>query len=173
MTITKPKIILFRGMPGVGKTFISDKVAEKLSIAIIRKDDIYDSIYIDVSTHSLRNKISYDLIYKLIDTNLKARIDLIIDCPFREHKDLYILSNFVKNRDGILKTILCECSDEELWARRFNKRANNPNHNNLLTDFNLLRSHYQSLKLEKYDNELVLDTQQNIEHLLPRILSYL
>lgn len=160
-------------MPGVGKTFISDKIAERLSIALIRKDDIYDSIYIPVPTHQLRNKICYDLIYKLIDTNLEARVDLIIDCPFREHNDLDKLNDFIKNKDGIFKPVLCECNNEELWALRFNQRSTNPKPNNLLTDFNALKTNYQSLHLEKYQNELVLNTQEDIEDLLSKILNYL
>jgi predicted kinase len=44
MADVKSRVILFRGLPGVGKTFISNKVAEKLRTAIVRKDDIYDSI---------------------------------------------------------------------------------------------------------------------------------
>lgn len=109
MTILKPNIILFRGMPGVGKTFISNKAAERFNMAIIRKDDIYDNIQMQVGTHQLRNKICYDLIYQILDTNLKAKVGLIVDCPFREHNDLDRLSEFIQNRDGIFKPVLCEC----------------------------------------------------------------
>lgn len=91
MNFFKPKVILFRGLPGVGKTYLSDKVAEELRISIIRKDDIYDCLYSALETHQQRNKICYDFIYRFIDTNLKERTDLIIDCPFKN--SLWILTS--------------------------------------------------------------------------------
>ena len=173
MTYRNPKAILFRGLPGVGKTLISNKVAEKLRIAIIRKDDIYDSIYSFVDTHQQRNKICYDLVYQFIDTNLQVGADIIIDCPFREHKDLDKLADFIKKKDGIFKPILCECNNEALWAKRFNERSANPNPNNLITDFEVLKTHYKTLHLDKYKDELTLDTQRNIAGLILTVQNYL
>lgn len=173
MTLFKPAIILFRGMPGTGKTFVSDMLAERMKIGIIRKDDIYDSVYLHVATHEARNTICYDLIYRVIDTNLKTHTSLIVDCPFREHKDLDRLKEFVLSRQGIFKPILCQCSNLEIWETRFNERSKNPKPNNLLTDFNALKSHYQTLYLKPYQDELVLDTQEAVGSLIEKIENYL
>jgi hypothetical protein len=70
-----------------------------------------------VDTHQQRNKICYDLIYQFIDTNLKVKADVIVDCPYRDHNDLDKFSGFVTNRDGILKSVLCACNNEKLWQQ--------------------------------------------------------
>lgn len=172
MSNTKSTIILFRGMPGVGKTFLSDTVSEKLKIAVIHKDDIYDSIYADTDSHDSRNKICYDLIYRVIDSNVKTGADLIIDCPFREHHDLDKLNDFISSRRGIFKPVLCECRNEALWAMRFNERSAHPKPNNLLVDFNALKAHYQNLQLARYRDELVLNTADDIGSLTRKVMEY-
>ena len=75
----EPKVILFRGLPGVGKTYLSTLISEENKYAIIRKDDVYDIIYSYLKTHEERNEVCYSLINKLINTNLKVGVDLIID----------------------------------------------------------------------------------------------
>ena len=60
----KPKVILFRGMPGVGKTYLSTLLSKENKYTIIRKDDIYDIIYASIDSHKERNKVCYNLMYK-------------------------------------------------------------------------------------------------------------
>jgi hypothetical protein len=102
-----------------------------------------------------------------------VNVDLIVDCPFREHSDLDKLSNFVSSQGGVVKSILCECKDEELWAQRFNERSKHPAPNQLITDFEVLKTHYPTLHLDKYKDELVLDTQPNVDSLVLEVLAYL
>lgn len=165
-------IILFRGLPAVGKTFISDETGKILKIAIIRKDDIYDSIHSDISSHDVRNHICHKIIFKMIETNLASDTDLIIDCPFRNIDDLKNLSAFIEERNGELKTILCNCTDENLWEERFNNRNENRSPNNLLLDFKDLKKNYPSLVLEKFGDELVIDTSISLDENIRGILNY-
>ena len=166
----KPHVILFRGFPGVGKSHYSSLAAEKFNLAIFRKDDIYDLIFDDVGTHQRRNEISYSIIYRQIDTNLKARTSIIVDYPFKEHKYLNQLSEFIKERNGILKSILCTCSDRELWKNRFENRDMYPN--NLIRKFDELERHYQTLYLERFNDELVIDTKEDSGMLMKKIENY-
>lgn len=167
----KPTVVLFRGFPGVGKTYLSSLLAEENKYAIIRKDDIYDTIYSSIESHKERNKICYGLLHKLLDTNLKSGANLIIDCPFRDHKDLDVLSEFIEARNGKFKPILCECRNELLWKERFNSREVAPN--NIIRSFEVLKKHYGNMLLERYKEELVLDTQYPIEDLRIKIRTYI
>jgi predicted kinase len=167
------KIILFRGLPGVGKSFIANETAKILKIAIVKKDDIYDCIHLEISQNENRNEICYNIIYKIIETNLLSNTDLIIDCPFKDHKELKNLSSFINERNGQLKSILCNCSDPDVWEERFNERRNNPKHSNLITGFNELKNTYPSLELEKYDDELVIDTTIGLDENILHIINYI
>lgn len=168
-----PNIILLRGLPGVGKTFLSTQLGKLLQVAIIRKDDIYDNIFEAVATHQKRNELSYRIIYQILETNLGAHTSLIIDCPFKDHDDLHTLLEFIEKRAGQLQSILCTCSDGQLWAQRFNQRKNNPEPNNLITDFEALTQHYPTLTLERFQEELVVDTKEDLQQTLTRIRNYI
>lgn len=167
------KIILFRGLPAVGKSFIANETAKILKIAIVRKDDIYDCLHLEISKNENRNEICYNIIYKIIETNLLSNANLIIDCPFKDHKELKKLSSFITERNGQLKSILCNCSDPDVWEERFNERRIIPNPNNLITYFNELKSTYPDLELEKYDDELVVDTTVGLDENILQIINYI
>lgn len=167
------KIILFRGLPGVGKSFIANETAKILKIAIVKKDDIYECIHSEISTHENRNEICYNIIYKIIETNLLSNTDLIIDCPFKDHRELKKLSLFINERNGQLKPILCNCSDPDIWEERFNARKINQNPNDLSTDFNELKNTYSSLEFGKYDGELVVDTKLGLDENILHIINYI
>lgn len=51
------RIILFRGLPGVGKTYVSDVLALKINSLILRKDNLYDVIADDINNHEKSSKL--------------------------------------------------------------------------------------------------------------------
>jgi len=163
-------VILLRGRAGVGKTTISNELAKSLRIAILRKDDIYDSIVDYIQDHDTRNKLCYQSMYQIMQTNLKCNADLIVDAPFPDIKEL---QQWITRHNGILKPILCICSDEELWARRFNQRKLDPKPNNVITDFDEMKRHYGELSLSPIEDELVLDSIHDIDVLLAQAQKYL
>lgn len=167
------KIILFRGLPAVGKSFIANETAKILKVAIVRKDDIYECIHSEINTDENRNGICYNIIYKIIETNLLSDTDLIIDCPFKDHKELKKLSSFIAERNGQLKSILCNCSDMDVWEERFNVNSINPKPGNSVTDFNEIKSSYPNLELKKYDDELVVDTTIGLDENILHIINYI
>jgi predicted kinase len=167
------KIILFRGLPGVGKSFIANETAKILKVAIVRKDDIYECIHLEISKNESRNEICHHIIYKIIETNLLSNTDLIIDCPFKDHEELNKLSSYINERDGQLKSILCNCSDPDVWEERFNERKFSPDPDHSITEFNKLKNTYPDLELEKYDGELVLDTKLGLDENILHIINYI
>ncbi|MGJ0847591.1 AAA family ATPase [Tissierella praeacuta] len=78
------KVILFRGKAGVGKTTLSSRVSKELSIPVVRKDDVYDSIAPYIENYEITNKACYDILYRIIGTNLSNGIDIIVDAGFHD-----------------------------------------------------------------------------------------
>jgi 2-phosphoglycerate kinase len=164
------KVILFRGKAGVGKTTLSSEISEGLNIPVIRKDDIYDSISFYIENHEIRNRACYDIMYKIIETNLSAGIDIIVDAGFHYIDQVLQFKTWVRSKNGDFISLLCICSNEEIWAERFNERRFNPQPNNLITDFNELKIHYKDLSTESLENETILDTINNIDILIEKAL---
>lgn len=160
------KVILIRGKAGVGKSYISNLLAKKLNVAIIRKDDIYDTVANYVDDHEVRNKICYDIMHKMIESNIESDADIIVDAPFHYLNQVERFDNWISDKKGKLISFCCNCSDEELWSKRFNLRKENPKPNNQITDFNELKRHYSDMRTIPMAGEVELDTKHDIDKLL-------
>lgn len=163
-------IILIRGRAGVGKTTLSNELGKELKLPIIRKDDIYDSIFNYIQDHHTRNQFCYELIYQMIKTTLDCKADILVDAPFSEISEL---QEWVTKHGGVLKPILCICSDEELWAHRFNQREINPKPNQMITNFEEMKKHYGDSRIIGVEGELILDSVHDLKVLIEQSKQYL
>lgn len=77
-----PEVILFRGRPGVGKTLLSDRISALCNLPIIRKDDLYDMTASFLIDHEQRNKVSYGILFKILETNKWVAGRTVLDFPF-------------------------------------------------------------------------------------------
>ena len=164
------KVIVFRGKAGVGKTTISNAVAQKLRIPVIRKDDVYDPFAAYVESHEIKNRACYDVLYRIVETNLSNGLNVIVDAGFHSMEDIMRFRNWTISKDAIFISFLCICSDEDIWAERFNRRSQDPKPNNLITDFNDLKLHYGDLKTDALADETILDSIDNIDTLVDKAI---
>lgn len=165
-------VILFRGRPGVGKTTLTTMLSKRLHSFVLRKDDIYDvtSKYVDDNT--VRNKISYNALYKTIESNSVSGATIILDYPFQINENVEAFQTWCKARGVKLILILVICSDRALWKERFNARAENPEPSQLITDFDELEKHYGTLSIAPLEHELVVDTVQPPSEIIDAIISH-
>ena len=166
------KLILFRGRPGTGKTFLSALFAEALQLPVLRKDDLYDAVSSLHPDHRLRNKATYDALYAILQSNRSNNGVWVLDFPFQTPEGLAQLTAWCTKHAVRLQSILVVCSNEQLWAARFNRRALHPLPNQLITDFEVLRTHYDPLQLRAGAGELLVDTTDTAEQNLEKINSF-
>ncbi|MDF2658937.1 MAG: hypothetical protein K0Q94_1728 [Paenibacillus sp.] len=167
-------VILFRGRPGVGKTSVSNRLSERLRYPIIRKDDIYDVLAGTVDGHDNRNRLCYGILYQMLDTNASNGSSVILDFPFNRKEDMSALRQWLDSKRIVFKSVLCVCSDETIWAKRFEERKENPLPNQLITDFEQLKRHYGGdLTIVPVDGELVVDTIEPLERIVEKVMEYI
>lgn len=166
-------IILFRGRPGVGKSTVSNALAKERKLPILRKDDIYDSAATYAEDHMVRNKISYDSLFKILESNIYSGTSLILDYPFQKDEEVINLQKWCNERNLHILSILVICSDREVWKQRFNKRSENPAPNQLITDLDELERHYGNLDLKPLEGEIVVDTIESVETILKQLATHM
>lgn len=136
---------------------------------VLRKDDIYDAAATYVEDHGIRNKISYDSLFKMLESNISSETSLILDYPFQRDEEVLNLQRWCKERNLQLVSVLVVCSDREIWKSRFNVRSQNPTPNQLITDLDELERHYGDLILKPLEDEIVIDTVESIEIILKQL----
>ncbi len=168
------KIILFRGRPGAGKTTLAKVFAAQENHPLVSKDDLYDPLVGYVKEHSERNKLSYQLLYQILENNLHTNVVFVLDFPFQRDEDFAIIDSWCKEKKVALTSILVTCSDETLWAERVNKRAKNPKPNQLITDFSELKEHYGGdMQLLPKPGELLVDSVDALDVLLQQVTPFI
>lgn len=162
-------ILIFRGRAATGKTYITDILSNKLNIAVIRKDDIYNSL----SKYGLEqytiNMMSYDILAKIIQTNIDISCNLIIDIGL--YHNLYFkqfLSN-INFKNSKLYPFLCICSDGQEWNKRIEKRLTNPLPNQTFKTVEEANKYYDNLNTEALENEIILDSVDDISSIIEKI----
>lgn len=153
-----PKIILFRGRAGTGKSTLSNELAKRLNVPVLHKDDIYDSVAGFVPEHSSRNKICFEFLYRFLENVIDSNATIILDFGLNNNEDVKKLERWITERGGELKTIHCVCGDETTWSKRLAKRSINPLPNQIITNLSELKEHYKDLGPEFFEGELILDT---------------
>ncbi|HDX9578783.1 TPA: AAA family ATPase [Bacillus pseudomycoides] len=167
------QVILFRGKMGTGKTTLSNAVGTQLHIPVIHKDDLYDSIADHITDHFIRNKICFDILFRLLESTLACKATIIIDFGYNHLDDVLKLKSWIEQREGILTSISCICSDESVWAHRLNERKTNPQPNQLITDLHELKQHYSTINTDLLEDELQLDCIEDIRVLTEKAIHYI
>jgi len=166
-------IIIFRGKAATGKTFVTNYLSKKLNIAVIRKDDIYDSLSMYNLEHSINNAATYDIIAKIIQTNIDIGADLIVDISLAHNPYFQQFLSKIHFNNSQLYSFLCICSDKEKWSKRIEKRLSNPLPNQLFKSAKEAEEYYNKLNIEPLENEVVIDSIDDISVILERIYAVL
>ncbi|NLY44512.1 MAG: hypothetical protein GX053_00730 [Tissierella sp.] len=163
------KIILFRGKAATGKTLITDILGKELNIAIIRKDDIYDSLWMYHLEHSTINRISCDIMAEIIQTNIDTDCDLIIDISLAHNPYLEQFLSKIEFKGSKLYQFLCICSDDREWGNRLKSRFDNPKPNQLFKSVKEAEEHYNQYHTEPFEHEIVLDSAKDVSIIMGSI----
>lgn len=129
--INKNKLIIITGLAGTGKTNFGKKIANEFKLPFLSKDNFKEIIF-DVFNFKDREMskktgmVSYDILYHVLEENLKSNITCIVETnfdpnfankKFLDFKEKYNLSflqiRFICNGDVLLKRFIERASSSE------------------------------------------------------------
>ena len=165
-------IYIFRGKAATGKTTLSSMLARELSIPIIRKDDVVDALKMTETADKdlVNNKVCYNILSKIIQTNLDLGIDMILDIALGDRNNFKIFSERLNFRDNDVISFFVTCSDENEWCRRHEERIANPKPNQVFKSFEHVVEHYKNADFTPLDGEYIIDTANTAENSFNEIL---
>ncbi len=126
--MSKIPLVIITGLPGTGKTTLGKKLAKEFRLPFICKDDIKELLFdgLGWQDREWSKKIgvaSYDLLYFIIESFLKAEKSLIVETNFNPK---FANKKFLdlKKKYGFLPFQVRCVTDGEILLDRFTKRAN-------------------------------------------------
>lgn len=156
-------VYIFRGKAATGKTTLSDMLAKKLSVPVFRKDDIVDALKMsgDDNKDIIRNDVCYNILYKMLQTNLDLNVDFIMDIALGDKnnaKMFYDRLNFGGNK---IISFFIDCTDTGEWEKRHAERLNNPKPHQSFKSIAHAVEHYKKFDISPMDGDYVIDTAGN------------
>jgi len=116
------KLIVFAGLPGVGKTKLARQLAERLGAVLLNKDEVRAALFAadDVDYSSEQNDFCMDVIYRLAGYHLSHHPErpVIVDGrTFSRKYQMDALLEAMRSIPHSLYVVLCRCSMEIAEAR--------------------------------------------------------
>ena len=165
-------IYIFRGKAAAGKTTLSTMLARELSIPVICKDDVVDALKMTETTDKdlINNKVCYNILSKIIQTNLDLGIDMILDIALGDRNNFKIFSERLNFRNNGVISFFVTCGDENEWRRRHEERIASPKPHQTFKSFEHVIEHYKNADFMPLDGEYIIDTANTVESSFSEIL---
>jgi predicted kinase len=178
-----PKVIVFFGLSGTGKTFLSQNLLKKMPAVYLASDIVRKKLlkldpekhyYAEFEKGIYSPEISFKTYEKMIEMaieELSYGRDVILDATFREKVYRDLLREKLKNVKARVYWIWCR-ADDEIVKERILKRKTEKTYSDALWDIYL----YQKQKFhlpEDCKPLLILDTSEPLENLLEKISQFL
>ena len=152
-------VYIFRGKAATGKTTLSNMLAKELSLPVFRKDDIIDGLKMseNIDNAGITNEVYYNILYKIIQTNLDLNVDFILGIALGDRKNADWFFGRLNFHDYKIVSFFVDCSDRGEWERRHRERLASPLPHQTFTSFEHVLKHYENADINPFDNEYVID----------------
>ena len=123
-------LILVAGYSGSGKTYLSHRLAKKVQVVYVDKDEIND-VFTFRRTNSIHKEFkdyAYKIMYAITSINLKLGNSVVMDAPFTQKQLgntewVEFIKGFAKNHNTKIKVLWCEAPNH-IRKERILKRNN-------------------------------------------------
>ncbi len=113
------RLILFKGLPGSGKSTLSRAPGQRLGLPIIDKDDIDDVLHGQVAASG---GLAYEIMLRVARRQLLQSLSVICDSPLLYSQTYERAQGIAIEANASLAIIECLCSYKQIWQRRIDSR---------------------------------------------------
>ncbi|MBN1454335.1 MAG: ATP-binding protein [Anaerolineales bacterium] len=116
---SQPILVIFSGLPGTGKSTLTDRLARELRWPLLRIDDVAGQVPPEADYHFWDEKIL--LLLNIAEVQLELGVSVIADSVFMGTDRLHA-QEIAQKHDAIFRPVYCFVSNEATWEKRVNER---------------------------------------------------
>jgi hypothetical protein len=165
--VAEPTFIVVSGLPGTGKSYFCNKLAERLSFLILESDALRKVLFPSPGYDSQESSRLFRAVHLLIERLLRKGVSLILDATnlserYREH-----LYSIVDRLDVELILVRVEAPPEVVYERLRARRENAENKSDAGWEvYQRMKSSVQKIRRNYY----AVDTSRDITPVLDKIV---
>ncbi len=165
----KSRTLVVRGHQGVGKTTLSQHIAEGHAFCRISKDDSYVPVIEAYGDYKAASNIAYLAMRSILRANPNSGTNFVLDAPFNGTLGAEELMSDLTELGFATKSVLVICSNRDSLSERLRARIGQTSPNHLLTSLDEIITYRGTLEAEPFEGELEVDTAPG--SLLPSVLA--
>jgi len=168
-------IYVFRGKAASGKSTLAGMLARRLSVPIICKDDVVDALKTTpgIDKSLISNEIYYNILHKIIQTNLDIGVDMILDIALGHRHYAKAFFDKLDFKSNNITWFFIICSNEVEWKRRHEERIANPLPHQSFTSYQHVVEHYKHGDVNPFEYDHIIDTADTVEESFEKVLAKL
>jgi predicted kinase len=116
----QPTLVIISGLPGTGKSILSNRLACEMRWPLLRIDDVAGDVPPEADFRFWDEKIL--VLLTLVEAQLALGVSVIADSVFMG-KDRVHAQEIAFKHKALFRPIFCFVSDEKLWERRVTERV--------------------------------------------------
>ncbi len=166
--MTKQTLVIFSGLPGVGKSTLADKLARQLRWPLLKIDDVIGEVPENADIEFWDSKV--DVLLDLVNTQLELGLDVIVDSVFM-NMDRQHAQELARKYQVRFLPIYVFLSDEKVWQERVTRRFNELNDQDVAT-WERIQHQREYFAHWEVDTALFIDSLHSVEENFARVLDF-
>lgn len=166
--MNRQTLVIFSGLPGVGKSTLADKLARQLRWPLLKIDDVIGKVPENPGIEFWDSKV--DVLLDVLNTQLELGLDVIVDSVFM-NMDRQHAQELARKYDVRFLPVYVFVSDEALWKERVTRRFNKMSDEDVATWERIQHQREHFSKWEE-DTALFLDSINAVEENFARVLNF-
>ena len=166
--MSRQTLLIFSGLPGVGKTTLANKLARELHWPLLKIDDVIGQVPENPAIEFWDSKV--DVLLDVLNTQLELGLSVIADSVFM-NMDRQHAQELARKYKVRFLPVYIFLSDENLWKERVTKRFNELHDEDVATWERIQHQREHFAEWQK-DTALFVDSMEPMEKNFERILEF-